>query len=444
MPGMERWSWELDGWIIVAGVLCAVSASLLGNFLVLRKMSMLGDAISHAVLPGLAAAFLIGGSRSSLPMFLGAVIVGVLTALITEWIHRAGQVDEGASMGVVFTSLFALGLVIIVQAADHVDLDPGCVLYGAIEQTPWDLVPLMGIEIPRAVVTLGSVLLLNSIFVWWFYKELVITSFDPALADTSGFRSAWLHYALMTLVAITAVASFESVGNILVVAMFVVPAATASLCTDRLRWMIFYSGVFAFLSAVIGHWSAIAVPSWFGQKSTTTAGMMAAVSGFIFVIMLLFAPKGGLLFKWLRHQQLSWSIFGDDLVAFLYRHEERHAQQGATLGEVQETLLSSRWKTSLIVKWYQWTGRVKLLADRLLLTDRGRQLAIALVRSHRLWEQYLLDQAGLTSDRIHVQAEKLEHYTDRLVRDELERQTEFPDIDPHGSRIPLEGETRAP
>jgi manganese/zinc/iron transport system permease protein len=136
MDALSNWSWSLDGWIIVAGVLSAVAASLPGNFLLLRRMSLLGDAISHAVLPGLAVAFFISSSRSSLPMFAGAAVVGVLTAVFTEWIRNVGEVDEGASMGVVFTTLFALGLVLIVQAADHVDLDPGCVFYGAIESTP--------------------------------------------------------------------------------------------------------------------------------------------------------------------------------------------------------------------------------------------------------------------------------------------------------------------
>ena len=123
-----HWNWSLDGWIIVVGGLCAVASALLGNFLVLRKMSMLGDAVTHAVLPGIAVAFFVSHSRSSLPMFIGAVFVGILTALFTEWIRKFGKVDEGASMGVVFTSMFALGLVMLVQAADQVDLDPNCVL----------------------------------------------------------------------------------------------------------------------------------------------------------------------------------------------------------------------------------------------------------------------------------------------------------------------------
>ena len=125
-----------DTWIVIVGALCAIAAALPGTFLVLRRMSMMGDAISHAVLPGLAVAFLVTGTRASFAMFAGAAIVGVLTAVFTQWISQWGRVDRGASMGIVFTTLFAIGLLLIVQAADHVDLDPGCVLYGAIELTP--------------------------------------------------------------------------------------------------------------------------------------------------------------------------------------------------------------------------------------------------------------------------------------------------------------------
>ncbi len=183
-----NWIWALDGWIVAVAMLCAVASASLGNFLVLRRMSMLGDAITHAVLPGLAVAFFISHSRSSLPMFLGAVIVGILTAFFTEWIRRVGKVDEGASMGVVFTSLFALGLVMIVQAADKVDLDAGCVLYGAIELTPLDTISLLGSPLPRAFLTLGVVTVVNLLFVVLFYKELKLSSFDPALATTTGFQ----------------------------------------------------------------------------------------------------------------------------------------------------------------------------------------------------------------------------------------------------------------
>jgi len=294
-------SWyAMDTWIVVVAVLAAVACALPGNFLVLRRMSMMGDAISHAVLPGLAIAFLVTGARSSLTMFIAAAIVGVLTAVFTQWISKFGNVDRGASMGIVFTTLFALGLILIVQAADHVDLDPGCVLYGAIELTPLDVVWRpewfgQSLEVPRAALVLGAVTLLNLLFVVIFFKELRIASFDPELATTIGINANLMHYLLMTLVAITTVAAFEAVGSIIVIAMLITPAATAHLLTDRLIVMVVISALIAMLSAILGHVSALIVPGWFGFAGTSTSGMMAVMSGLIFAAVLLFAPRCGIL-----------------------------------------------------------------------------------------------------------------------------------------------------
>lgn len=291
-------NWEpYDTWVVVVGSLCAAACALPGCFLVLRKMSMMGDAISHAVLPGLAIAFLVTGTRASIPMFLGAAVAGVLTALFTQWIARFGNVDRGAAMGIVFTTLFAIGLLLIRRAADHVDLDPGCVLYGAIELTPLDLVTLVGWEIPRAVLVNGGALLVNLLVITLLYKELKLSSFDPELADTLGFSSQFLHYLLMTLVAVTTVAAFESVGSIIVIAMLVVPPATALLLTRNLFPMLLIAVGVAILSAIAGHLGAIVVPGWFGFKSTTTSGMIALAAGLLFALAWLFAPQEGLLLR---------------------------------------------------------------------------------------------------------------------------------------------------
>ena len=293
-------SWlPLDTAIVVVGVLAAVACALPGCFLFLRQMSMMGDAISHAVLPGLALAFLITGSRASIPMFVGAAIVGVLTALFTQWISQFGNVDRGAAMGVVFTSLFALGLLLIVRAANHVDLDPGCVLYGAIELTPLDSVRLaLGraeIEVPRAALALGAVVVVNLAFILLFFKELKLAAFDPALATTLGFNATLVHYLLMTVVAITTVAAFEAVGSIIVIAMLIVPAATAHLLTDRLPAMIALAAVLAALSAPAGHLGALLLPPLFGFSSASTAGMMAVAVGVFFLLAALFAPRHGII-----------------------------------------------------------------------------------------------------------------------------------------------------
>jgi len=299
----------MDSWIVAIGALCAVACALPGCFLVLRKMSMMGDAISHAVLPGLAIAFLVTGSRASIGMFIGAAVVGVLTAVFTQWISSWGNVDRGASMGIVFTTLFALGLLLIVQAADRVDLDPGCVLYGAIELTPLDTVGQIAVggavlEIPRAFVVLGIVAGINLLLVTIFFKEFRLSSFDPELATTQGFPAGLMHYLLMTMVAVTTVASFEAVGSIIVIAMLVVPAATAHLLTDRLGWMLVISSLVGVAAAGLGHLMALTVPRWFGFQDTNTSGMMAVAVGLLFLLAVVLAPRHGLLGR-LRNQRVA-------------------------------------------------------------------------------------------------------------------------------------------
>ncbi len=284
---------HLDTQIAVTAMLSAIACAIPGCFLVLRRMSMMGDAISHAVLPGLAVAFLVTHSRDSLTMFLGAAVVGVLTAVFVEAVHRYGHVEESAAMGVVFTTLFALGLVLLVRGADHVDLDASCVLYGAMELVPLDTTSLFGFEVPRAALKMGAMVVLNSLFVLLFFKELTLSTFDPGLSDTLGIPSRWMNLALMAVVAMTAVAAFESVGSILVIAMLIVPASIAHLLTQRLTHFLWVAIVAASLSAWLGHFGALALPPMLGFEDTNTAGMMAVASGFLFVLAVLFARKKG-------------------------------------------------------------------------------------------------------------------------------------------------------
>ncbi|MFV2070911.1 MAG: iron dependent repressor, metal binding and dimerization domain protein, partial [Pirellulales bacterium] len=341
---------------------------------------------------------------------------------------------------VVFTSLFALGLIMIVQAADQVDLDPGCVLYGAIELTPLDTRSIAGWEVPRVVVMLSVVLLVNLLFVLLLFKELKITSFDPALATSTGFHAGWMHYLLMTLVAVTAVASFESVGNILVVAMFVVPPAAAYMLTDRLSVMIALSGLLAVASAVLGHVGALVVPAWLGYRSTTTAGMMAVAAGGLFLLAALFAPRHGVLIKLVRHWALAWQILAEDVIGLLYRMEERLGRASPTRPDLQGMLMSGRIATQFVLAVHRLRGVVRSTPQGILLTDRGRRQARGIVRSHRLWEHYLVSEAGVRPERIHDEAEQLEHFTDRQLRHRLDQETAGPQVDPHGRPIPPEND----
>jgi manganese/zinc/iron transport system permease protein len=276
---------EIDTWIVVTGALLAMACALPGVFLVLNKQSMLGDAISHGVLPGVAIAFLMTGSREPWAMLLGAVIAGLLTGVLSQVVRRLGNVEDGASMGVVFCFLFALGLILVRVAADRVDLDPDCVLYGAIETSVVDV----GV-VPRVVVVSAIMLGFNAVVIALFYKELKIAAFDPALANTLGFSAMFLRQMLTVLTSVTTVMAFESVGSILVIAMLVAPAAAAMMISRNLPTVICLALLFAAASAPIGHLLAIFVfPAMAAVifrapeiTSTSSAGMMAVAAGLIF------------------------------------------------------------------------------------------------------------------------------------------------------------------
>lgn len=427
----------IDTWIVLTGMACGVACALVGCFLLLRKLSMMGDAISHAVLPGLVLGFLLTGTRDPWPMLIGAVVVGVLTAYLTELVRSSGQVEEGASMGVVFTTLFALGLVLVVRYADRIDLDPSCVLFGLLETVPLDTVVVAGVELPRALAVLGGVLLLNAAVVVLLFKELKLSSFDPATATALGIPARAMHYLLMTLTALTTVASFEAVGSILVVAMLVVPAATALLLTRRLVTMLVVASVCGAMSAALGHVAAVVLPAVAQVPATSTTGMMAVCAGLLLVGALLLSPKEGLVVVAVRRWKLRLAEAEDDLLATMYRDEE------APDRAVRLDPLARR----PLLKW--WAGRslrasgdtrpgVGGGADR--LTEAGRDRARRLVRAHRLWETFLVGKVNVRPDHTHRTAERLEHVTDERLREKLAEAAPVPDptSDPQGRQIPPE------
>ncbi len=294
------------GWILITGILVAASCALVGSFLVLRKMSLMGDAISHAVLPGIAIAFLLTASRNTFPMLIGAGIFGLLTVYLTEELSKKGRIYHDASMGIVFTTLFAVGVIIISLFTANVDLDLECIIYGEIAYVPWDLWiwgdKNMG---PRPVWILSLILILNISLITLLYKELKTYSFSPQLAATLGMPVGLTHYGLMGSVSLTTIASFESVGAILVIGMLIVPPATAYLLTDRLYRLLLLAVLFGIISAVGGYYFALWINS-------SIAGAMAVVSGAQFAIVFLFSPKYGLLAKQLHSLRITFRRTGSE------------------------------------------------------------------------------------------------------------------------------------
>jgi manganese/zinc/iron transport system permease protein len=284
-----------DFYIILTASLVSCSCALLGCYLILRKMAMVGDAISHAVLPGIVLAFLFSGSRDSVTMLIGAGAIGIFTTFLIEFFHKKAKLQTDAAIGVTFTWLFAVGVVLISLFAGKVDLDQDCVLYGEIAYVPLDVIITAGGQSmgPKAIYVMGAVLLVIIIFIVTSYKELFLTTFDPAYATAIGISTTLWHYLLMSAVSVTTVASFESVGAILVVALLIAPAATAYLITDNFKWMLLLACTAGIISSIGGYYLAV----WLDGS---IAGAIGSVSGILFGLTMTFSPTHGLLFKNLK------------------------------------------------------------------------------------------------------------------------------------------------
>lgn len=295
---------------IILGVLAALSCGLLGNFLVLRRQSLIGDAISHVVLPGIVVAFLVTGTTATWPMMIGAAGAALVAVGLIELIRRLGNVEPGAAMGVVFTTMFAAGVVILEQTdTSGVHLDVEHALYGNLESAVWhdasgwaDLISLEKLSaLPDTLFRLVVVTGLVIAFVLAFYKELKLVCFDAPFADSIGISSRGIGFALVFMTAVAAVAAFDAVGSILVIAMFICPAATARMLTDRLSTQLWISAAVGVISGVAGYLLAAFAPYWLGTSgSVSAAGMVALVAGALQALAMLFAPSRGIVTARLR------------------------------------------------------------------------------------------------------------------------------------------------
>ena len=421
---------RLDFWTILVAIVTNTSCAILGCYLVLRRMSLLGDAISHSVLAGLAFAFLATGSLSYGPMLIGAVLVGLLTAALTQSLQRLGNVPEDSSMGVVFTTLFALGVVVVAQF-DDVHIDVRCVLEGNLDLVALDVTSIAGYEVPRVLLSLLPIMLLTIGFVALLWKELKVAAFDPMLATAMGLSAALIHYLLMAMVAAVTVTSLEAVGAIIAVAMLIVPAATAHLLTDRLGWMIAWAVLVGIVAAVGG---------WYGARwlDTTASGVIASVAGLQFLGAVLFAPRHGLVARAISRARLSLRIAAEDLLALLYRSEEKAGPAASAALPVHRCLglIGGGWRARVALALLRRRGQIELADGALRLTEDGRQAGRSLVRSHRLWEAYLQEHFELPQDHLHEPAERIEHYIGPALQEKLARELSQPGRDPHGSAIP--------
>lgn len=354
--------------IILVCSLVAISGALLGSFLVLRRMAMMSDAISHSILFGIVVGFLVARTTQSALMIVGAALAGLLTVYLTEVILRSRLVKEDASIGLVFPFLFSLGVLIISQQISGLHVDIDAALVGEVIWAPFDTVLVGTAEIPRSLLIMGAITLVDLLFVALFYKELKLATFDAGLAVALGFSPALIHYTLMALLSVTAVGAFDAVGAVLFVAFIVVPASAAYLLTDRLPRMIAIAAGIGVAACVFGYGLAVA---W----DASISGCIVVALGALFALTLIFAPERGLLAGWLRRRRQRWEFAAHLLIGHLLHHEGQP-------DEAQETAVAAlplhlRWEqtfTEEIVRRADRRGWVAQEAGRLHLTERGRQI----------------------------------------------------------------------
>lgn len=336
--------------IILIACLTSVACAIPGVFLVLRKMALISDAISHSILPGIVIGFFITEDLASPWLILLAAFSGIITVVLVEAIQKTGLVKEDTAIGLVFPALFSIGVLLIAIYANDIHLDTDAVLVGRLEYAAFDKLMIDGVSYgAKSLWTISAVLLLTIILLFAFYKELKLSTFDIGLSSALGFSPVIMHYGLMSVASVTTVVSFDAVGAILVVALMIAPAAAAYLLTTDLKKMILLSVLFGILSAVGGYYFA----AWL---DASISGSITTVLGLIFLLVYLFAPSKGLiavLFKQKR-QRIEVSLL--TFLLHLNNHdskEERrvaHLQEHINWGKVRaQTVLDLAEKNNMIL-----------------------------------------------------------------------------------------------
>ncbi len=413
-PFSELW-WDETLCSMLVGVACGV----LGCFVVLRRMALIGDALSHAVLPGVVIAFMITGSSGVLGLLLGALLAGLATAVFINLVSRYSRTKEDSAIGIVFTALFAVGVILIsgLERGTHFDLR--CFLFGdPLAVGPQDLL-MMAIVCPAVILVVASL-----------YHRLKITSFDPVVAAAMGISVAAMHYLLMGMLSATVVAGLKTTGVILVVAMVITPASAAYQLTDRFGVMLVLAGIFGAVAAMVGM-SLAFITNW------PTGPAMVLVAAAIFVVAMLASPNHGVVFERLRRWRLARHIAGEDVLKAIHGLAHTASGQPAAapdLAAVARRAHLAEPATQQVLTRLRQSGMVAADAARIGLTAAGQARAEEMVRSHRLWEAYLTDKASLSPEQVHDLAEKLEHAHE--LADEVDATLGYPQTDPHGSPIP--------
>lgn len=345
-------------------LLTSIACSILGVFIVLRRLSMVADAMSHTVLLGIVLAFFVTHTIDSPLLLIGASISGILTVIFIEMIGKTGLVKYDDSIGVVFPMMFAIAVILISRFARNVHIDTDIVLMGEVLYAGLNTVPFLGMMISQAAIRMGILLIINILFILIFYKELKLSTFDNEYAKLLGFPVGVLFYSLMTLTSLTAVAAFDAVGSVLVLSFFITPAASALMITKKLRNALFLSAFFSFLTSLAGYHISLIL-------NASMSGMCAFLSMLMFLIVLIF-NKNGPIASFTRKMKNKVIIRQELFIIHLGNHaiSEPFSAENST----EQIHLHLNWTNEMIIKisdQLKKSGKLKEENGYYILTDKG-------------------------------------------------------------------------
>jgi manganese/zinc/iron transport system permease protein len=346
---------------IIAAVV-AIACAIPGVFLVLRKMALISDAISHSILPGIVIGFFITQDLNSPVLILLAALTGVITVVLVEAIQKTGLVKEDTAIGLVFPALFSIGVIMIAKNANDVHLDIDAVLLGELAFAPFDRLLLSGIDMgPKSLWIMGSILLISLSLLFLFFKELKVSTFDAGLSSAMGISPIVMHYGLMSVSSITVVGSFDAVGAILVVALMIAPAATAYLLTSDLKKMLWLSVIFGVFSAIGGYWLAHILDA-------SISGSMTTVLGIVFLTVYLLAPQKGLFSVLYRQKQQRLEV---SLITFLLHLNNHSEEEERHINHLNEHINWARVRSKSVLELALKNNMISIKNDIVSLTDKG-------------------------------------------------------------------------
>ena len=343
--------------------LVAIACAIPGTFLVLRKMAMISDAISHSILPGIVIGFFITQDLNSPILILLAALTGIITVVLVEYIQKTGLVKEDTAIGLVFPILFSIGVILIAKSANDVHLDIDAVLLGELAFAPFDRLLIYGVDVgSKSLWIIGCILIISIILLFAFFKELKVSTFDAGLARFLGFSPAVMHYGLMSVSSVTTVGAFDAVGAILVVALMIAPAATAYLLTTHLKRMLLYAVCFGVFSAIFGYWLA----HWL---DASIAGSITTMLGILFLAVYLFAPKKGVIAVLYREKRQRTEV---SLLTFLLHLRNHNEEEERHVNHLNEHINWQKVRSKTVLELALKNNMIVIDANIVSLTKKGK------------------------------------------------------------------------